>query len=1042
MIAMSTKRLFSPGKFVASIAIFTALLCYGSVVSGQDQHVITGKVVDSMGIPLEAASIIIKETQYGTVSDKDGNYRITAQNGNTIVFRAIGFLETEVRFAGQKTINITLESSSTGLDEVVVVGFGTQKKETVTGAIASIQTKEIKQSPAANLAVTLAGRLPGLTSLQRSGEPGRDATALFIRGLGTTNAQAPIVLVDGVERDLTYIDPNEVESVTILKDASSTAIFGVRGANGVILVTTKRGTSEVPVINLSAEVGVQDFPRLIEPVSSYEFATLRNLAQKNDGQLESYSQQAIDLYLSGEDPLRYPNTNWNDELFHKYSVTNRYNLNISGVSKFVKYFVNAGYLRQGGQFKIEPGLKYDPASKLDRYNFRSNIDIQLNKTLKAILNVAGYFEKQNMPAGIFNPQIVANMSTLLNSQSPVLEILRYMNALPATVPGPTAPEGSVLTAGDVLHPAYGQINRAGYIQQNRSNITATYGMEQDLKSITKGLSVKALMSFDSKLTNNLFATKDYEKSIQVIDRNQVGQDGLDSVRYVPFNADRNTPLTIGGGRFFTTLANFQGYVNYNRSFNDHAVTGLLLYQQQKIIIDEQLPYNLIGWASRLTYGYQNKYFLEFNAGYNGSEQFAKGNRFGFFPAVSAAWNVSSENFMSNSSFLHQLRLRGSYGHVGNDRMGGRRFLYLDDIQIVDGGYSSSLGNTDFVRISMLRNQALRWELAKKLNIGIEIGILNDLNIIVDVFREKRDNILTSRGTIPILNGLPSSATPPANIGIIENKGYEIELNYKKAIGKDLTILSRLNVGYAKNKQIYADEIERPEDFAYRYRATGYRIGQFFGYEVERYFTDINDVIASPVQNVGGRATKPGDFKYRDLNKDNIINEKDMAPVGYSSIPEYTFGGALNVNYKNFDISVLFQGIANVSQLYSGLGVFATNGTANYVKRHLESWTQERADNGDPINYPRLSVQQSPNEISNDFFIVNGSFIRLKNAEIGYTLPGRISRKIGSNQIRIYANGLNLFTWDKLPSKDIDPEMTNGVTYPLIRVINFGINLAF
>ncbi len=1017
--------------FFVSFFLFLTQYSYGAMdddlsFSGtMFQQSYQGKIVDANGSALVDVTIVNHRTQTTVKSDNEGRYSILANQGDTLSFSMIGYQSTTL-VTGESTVeNLVLEAQNDELEEVVVVAYGTQKKETVTGAIASIKTKEIKQSPAANLAVSLAGRLPGLTSIQRSGQPGRDITQLFIRGQGTVNAQSPIVLVDGIERDLTYIDPNEVESVTILKDASSTAIFGVRGANGVILVTTKRGSSEIPEINLTSEFGAQDFPRFITPVDAYDFATLKNLALANDGLPAEYTQDALDRYKDQSDPLRYPNTNWRDLLVKDFSHQQRYNLNISGLGKMVKYFVNAGYLKQGGQFNTEQDLNYDPSFKLDRYNFRSNIDIQLNKNLKAFLNVAGYLEQRNSPYA-------------LGGDNPTDWIIYFMNRMPAVVPGPLTPEGEVITYADIDHPAYGLINRSGYTQQKRSNVLATYGMEQNLDFITKGLSIRAIASFDARTVNNLEASRDYEKYIQIINPNLQGADGRDSVYYRAFNNDQNTPLAIGGGRSFETLSNFQGFLNYNKSIGKHDVTAMVLYQQQNNVINNELPFKLMGVASRLTYGYDSRYFMEFNAGYNGSEQFAEGHRFGFFPALSGSWIVSNEAFF-DKSVVNLLKIRGSFGQVGNDRIGDRRFLYMDDIQVVDGGFSGSLGNGQTVNYYLLKNENLQWEVAKKYNLGLEFGLLNQITLTADLFYEKRDNILRNRGTVPDMNGLPTTVLPPVNIGVVENKGFEIELNYRKSFSKDLSILARVNLNYATNRQVYADEPLLPADYAYRYRETDYRIGQMFGYIVDGYFADQADIENSAQQSVGGHESRPGDFKYRDLNGDNIINERDMAPIGYSTVPEYQYGGAFNVTYKNLDLSVLLQGIANVSNYYSDQGVFADK---NYVGRHKESWTAERAVNGDPINYPRLSTQSNPNERPNSFFILDASYLRLKNVEIGYTLPTIWSSKVGAKRLRIYANGLNLFTWDKLPTKEFDPELTNSRDYPITRLYNFGVNVTF
>lgn len=1019
-------------------SLFIFFLFFSLFSFAQEKIIISGSVFTEDNVPLAGVSVNVKGSSGGATTGSDGKFTIQVSKGATLILSFVGYEEKQVKVTNEGSIGNIQMVSKTSTLENVVVAYGVQKKATVTGAISSIQTKEIKQSPAANLGVSLAGRLPGLTAIQRSGEPGRDLTQLFIRGQGTINEQSPIVLVDGVERELTYIDPNEVASVTILKDASSTALFGVRGANGVILVTTRRGTSEIPEISFTAETGTQDFPRLIKMVNSYDYATLDNLTQKNDGGSPIYSQEALNHYKTGDDPLRYPNTDWIKILIKPYAIQNRYNLNVSGAGKAVKYFVNAGYLNQGGQFNIEKNLPYDPSFYLKRFNFRSNIDIQLNKSLKAFLNVAGYLEKVNSPMANLNYK-----GFDLQNNSASGEIIHYYTRLNSAVPGPTAPDGSVMSStGGVFHPAYGQINRSGYIQETRNNVTATYGMEQLLDFLTKGLSAKAVVSFDSKTFNNLFASKFYPKSIQIIDQTLNGIDGQDSVYYTPLNADLNTPLTITGGRYFTSGFNFQGYLNYNRAFQKHSVSGLVLYQQQQTVINAELPFNLRGFATRLTYSFDNRYLAEFNAGYNGSEQFAPGKRFGFFPAVSGGWVISNEEFLADNKTIKLLKLRGSYGKVGNDRIGIRRFLYLDDIQITFGGYSNSLANGQTVITNLLKNEQLTWETARKADIGLEIGLTKGLNLVVDLFHEKRDNILRSRGTVPVLNGLPITTLPPVNIGIVENKGYEMELSYKNYFNENLSVLAKFNLSYARNKQVFADEPLLPDDYAYQYRETGYRIGQPFGYIVEGYFNDSADIAKSPVQIVGGHESRPGDFKYKDLNGDGLVNERDRAPIGYSNVPEYTFGGAFNVNYKNFDISLLVQGVTHVFNYYSSNGTFAIDN--NFVARHLESWTPERAASGAPINYPRLTAQPSPNEIPNSFFIIDASYLRLKNVEIGYTLPVSILKKIGSKQARIYANGLNLVTWDRLPTKNFDPELSNeGVeNYPITRIFNLGVNISF
>lgn len=999
-----------------------------------EQQLISGRVTDSLGNPIEGVSILVQGTSRGTATDAQGRYQIQADPGDVLVFRNVGYLMQEIAVNRQTGVDVILSEDQSDLGEVVVVAYGTQKKATITGAINSIATKEIKQSPAANLAVTLAGRLPGLTAIQRSGEPGRDATQLFLRGLGTLNGQNPIILVDGVERDLTYIDPNEVENVTILKDASSTALFGVRGANGVILVTTKRGTNNKPGIAVTAEYGLQDFTRDQSVLSSYDWARLKNEAWSNDNpdveegnpsNQPPYSAYALERFRLQDYPEAYPNNNWPDLLFEDFVAQSRYNLNLTGGGDYVKYFVNVGHLNQGGQWKVSPDLEYDPSSYLRRYNFRSNIDAVLNKarTLKTFLNAAGYLEKVNSPrvesAEIFR---------------------RAFNYFPVILPGPLAPNGEVLQgSGFYNENPWAHINRSGYRQETRSNVTASWGLEQNLDILTKGLSARFMASFDTRSIYNLTASKTWERWTQIIDPNTQNAAGQDSVSYQRVSADvENTPLSTSTSSTFESFSNFQFFVNYNRTFADrHVLTGLLLAQQEvRIRPGDRLPFNLRGLAARVYYGFDNRYHVEFNAGYNGSEQFAKGNRYGFFPSLSAGWVISNESFLANNSILSLLKIRASIGQVGSDYLGNRRFLYLDNIQMVGGGYSGTLGRGNLINESYIGNPNVRWEVSNKQNIGLELGLFNELNLTLDVFNERRNNVLINRGGVPNLYGIPSGSLGPVNIGVVENRGYELELNFNKRLTNDLSVLVKGNFNHAKNKVVFSDEPPLVGDYAAQFRIQGYPIGQLFGYQTDGYFNSRGEIETSGLTYVG-RAPRPGDFRYIDQNNDGQIDERDIIAIGYSSVPEYTFGGALSVQYKNFDVSLLFQGCLNVSGQFTGDAVFEQY---DFRKRHLAAWTPDRAADGSDIRFPALSLSLSSSEQPNDFFIEDRSFVRLKNAELGYNLPTGLTSVFQS--ARIYLNGLNLFTWDKMQTKDYDPEVSNQNSYPVYRVFNVGVNLNF
>jgi len=990
------------------------------------KRTVKGSISDSKGQVLPGATISVAGTTIGSLSDPDGKYSIEVPSRTEYLqFTFIGMIAQNVAISGKMEINVKLEEDVHGIDEVVVVGYGQQKRETVTGAVSTIQTKDILQSPAANLAVTLAGRLPGLTTIQTSGEPGRDITSLYLRGQGTLNGAAPLILVDGVPRDLTYIDPNEVESVSILKDASSTAVFGVRGANGVILVTTKRGTDDTQQISVTVEKGLQDFTRLPTPVHSWEYATLRNQALQNDGLPAFYTQEQIKHYKSQDMSGVYPDNDWMKMVAKDYTPQTRYNLNVSGGNKKATYFVNAGVLDQGGQWRVDQ-TAYNPSTYLHRYNFRSNIDLKLNPTLTAFLNVGGYLEKVNSPA----------YSALM--------IMAYTMVTPNTQVGPLTPSGQVIApaANDGLNP-YAMINRSGYEQDTRSNVTATYGMEQKLDFLTQGLSTRMVASFDSYASRNLTASQGHQNWLANV---ITGTKGQDSIAYTRRDAQENTPLSLSTVATFKSYFNYQWFLNYSRSFNSlHDVTGMLLFQRDERIENaDRLPYRYLGLAGRVTYGYNHKYFAELNAGYNGSEQFAPGHRFGFFPAISGSWVVSNENFLKDNKILTYLKFRGSWGKVGNDQLGGARFLYLDNITI-GGGYSGSIGNGKSVNENYFGNPNLSWEIAKKNNIAAEVGLFNLLRFSVDLFNERRDNVLINRNLVPSIVGMNS--LPPLNEGRVVNKGYEMELNIHHAFSNSFSVRSNLNMSYAKNKVLYADEPQLPSDYAYRYRQTGISIMNAgwwtrFGYETDGYWRSQDEISASGLK-YPGRAPRPGDFKYKDLNHDGFINDADKVPLKYTDVPEYTFGASINLTFKNVDLSMLFQGVAHVSKYYYDQGVWEFTGSNGvYYSNDRAAWTPERAAAGSKITFPALSTAQSASECQNDFFFQNCAFWRLKNMEIGYTLPKRVSGKIRSSKIRLYVNGLNLFTVDHMISKNLDPEVTSNYTYPMTRVVNFGANVNF
>lgn len=1031
-------------------------------VSQQQSKTVSGIVVDINDSPLTGVAVHILNTTQGVITDVDGKFdiKIPASNaGNAILaFSFLGYDRQEIKVSNQQKIKVTMHESDFALEEVVVVGYGSQKKVSVTGSVVSVQTKELKQSPSSNLVGTLAGRLPGLTTVQSSGQPGKEDFKIYLRGVSTTNGQEPLILIDGVPRDnLASIDPNEVASISVLKDASATAVFGVRGANGVILVTSKRGNSGKPEINITSEVGFQSYTRQIEALGSYEHALLRNQAIKNQDPTAKpqFSDAAIEKYRTGSDPFAYPSHDWFDEYLKDYAPQTRVNANITGGTERINYFINVGYVHQAGMFKTESksDLGYDPQHKLDRYNFRTNLDIKIASWIKSSVDIAGYIDKVNAPGG------------QAGSRGNPMYIMASIFAIPPYMPGPLTVDGYGVRAGEVIayqtsdnNPTYGILNRSGYIKDDNSKLNTSVAFDFDLGAITKGLSSKVMVSFDSQSLSRIDGNIGYDRydySFTEVLNPTTGQ--MEDKLNINVRGGNTNVYTMSMSKLnqFSYKMNLQWLINYNRTFAEkHQVTGMFLAQRdnnERIEggSDLLLPYNVLGLAGRATYGYDNRYLAEVNVGYNGSEQFQKNKRFGLFPSGSIGWVVSNEEFMKNQKLITNLKLRASYGLVGNDRLGDTRFLYMDNIN-VGGGWTPSLGDGKTVNEVLLGNPDLTWEKAYKQNYGIDLGFLNDFRFTADVFYEKRKDILITRGTVPTIQGLPLGAVPKANMGQINNRGYELELSYTKAIGNDWLIMAKANYNYNKNKVISLDEAANDHTYAYPNRVEGFSVDQNWGYEIDwnspgkGYFVSQEEIDNYVPYN--GTAPKPGDFVYKNLNGDGIIDVKDQAPVKYSFVPRVSYAFSFSVSYKGLDVSALLQGVSQTSQYYSGWGIFETNGGpngSNYYPQHRYAWTQERYESGEKILAPRLSPPSAPGSslTANSYFIMDRSFLRLKNAEIGYMLPQIWTKKIGLEKVRFYVNGQNLFVWDKFPFKHFDPEQKDPTSVmPIIRLVNLGVNV--
>lgn len=1033
---------------------------------------VSGTVQDQDGTPLIGVTVTSSPSN-GVVTDVNGKFTIKVPSGAELTFNYLGYKTVKVKVGTRTTINVKMESDAQQLEEQVVVGYGTQKKVSVVAAVSSVNSKELRQSSSPNLANALAGRLAGLTSLQSGGsQPGFDDADLYLRGASTTNGTRPLILIDGVPRDnIRTLDANEVATVSVLKDAAATAVYGVRGANGVILITTKRGEVGQTKLDISFDQSFQAFTREPERVDSWEFMTLRNEANRNDGMNEEYSGKMISRSLNplmGLDPndpdyalkaarrhYMYPNHDWYRKIFKKWSPQSRVNINISGGTEKLQYFVNASYLHQGGNLHTEPKSKlgYDPQARMTRYSFRSNLDYNITKNFKAFLNLGSYIEKVGMPGtttyGGDNKWMIRDL------------IHCTVGMKPMTV-GPTTPDASLgydVIPDKVIRPVetdrspFESVNRKGYRDETRTNLNASIGGEWNMTFITKGLSLKGMASFDA-VANTILGGDITEMSFAI----SVDEDN----DQIYFAADRelNGTLSLSKGGYTNYTVNLQGSLNYSRTFGKHDVGAMILVQRDFWETNGaplNMPYNMMGMAARVTYGFDNRYLLDANMGYNGSEQFSPKNRFGFFPSFAVGWVVSNENFLKGNKVITNLKLRASYGKVGSDKIGNNRFLYLSNHTYSSSG-GVAVGGYGTIYENCPGNYNLQWEVSKKQNYGIDLQLWSDWSITFDYFIEQRSKILKTQGMAPQFAGVPQ--WPYLNLGVVDNSGYELEINYNKSFNKDLFLSVKGNFSYNHNKVKFWDEVSYADGYYYQYRTTGQSLNQTFGYkidwsngngyfntqeELDKYtegYVDENGVEHKGITYNLSTAPQLGDFKYIDQNGDGIIDEKDRVPIGYTNVPRVSYGLNVSLNYKWFDFTVFLQGVGKYSSYYSGQGVYENIYQGTFFKYHKTAWTAERYAAGQKITYPRLSTGETCSKIQNDFFVMDRAFIRLKAIELGYTLPSNALRAIGINKVRVYFRGDNLVTWDRLRTSTTDPEQTDQIGYPIVKTFNFGFNVTF
>ena len=889
------------------------------------------------------------------------------------------------------------------------VAYGIQPKWMTTGAVSSVKGNELK-SFVPNIANMLNGQIPGLVVQQWGCEPGADSPAMNARGVNTYGSGAGLfIVIDGFQSTEAYfqqLTPQEIESITLLKDASATAIYGSKGANGVLLITTKRGTSDKIKINFSIQSGFQQPLRLPEFLGAYDYATLYNEALVNDGKSPFYTPMDLEAYKTGNDPIFHPDVDWYGTILRKAAPITNYNFTASGSNEYFRYFVLLNVLDDRSLYRKAGNVSdFSKNGTYTRYNFRTNIDVKLSKRLQGAVTLGGTIEDKTNPGTSEN---TSGMFDLMSSIAP--------NAFPVYV-------STGMYGGNSMYSnPLGDLMQTGYTSYNGRSLQAIFQLKGDLGFITPGLSVSGAVGF-----NTYF--KSYSKKSRQYARYSVDRDNADEIIYTTYG--QNTSLA-GDESSSSQWRDYslQASLNYNRTFNElHNIDAIYLGSYNDYVVTgTDLSYKNIAMGGRVTYSYDKRYIGEFSFGYNGTENFPKGHRFGFFPAGSLGWILSNEAFLKGNPILNYLKLRASYGIVGNDNIGGIRYMFD---QYYDG-YGYHLGNSNNVQDGLvqgkLANPDVTWEKEKKFNVGFEATLVNKIDVSFDYFIQKRSNILSQPyRTVPDYLGI---SRPDINIGKVGNKGLETSIRYNGIGKKDLTYFVETSLWYAKNKVVYNAEAIQENEYLY---GTGRMVGQPFVLEAIGFFKDEDDILKSPTQTFTD--VRPGDIKYKDQNKDGKIDSNDYYPIGYTSMPQITLGLHGGITFKGFDLDVFFQGAANRTVYCGGKYYHAFQNDGKVSSIAMGRWTPETAETA---TYPRLSSENNLNNYqASSFWQKNGNFLKLRSLEIGYTLPFQFSRKINLEKVRIFANGTNLFSLDHMDGFT-DPETMSG--YPALRTISFGLSI--
>ena len=933
-------------------------------------------------------------------------------------------------------------------EEVVRFGYSSQYRSIVSDAVATVSGKELESSPVANLSQSLAGRLVGLFTTETYSEPSRINTTLRVRGAATIFANQPLVVIDGfpyayVSNELfEYISAWEVESISVLKDASAQAIYGIQGANGVVVITTKRGRKQKLQVDVRLNQTFEQPSTQLPFLSSGEYVQLRNEAGYNDGMGRNayFSEADVAGFVSGENRELYPNNDWRKLNMLDMTHMQRVGIDLTGGNDKAVFYTNFNLMHQDDMWKTYQ-TKYNAKSDFLWANFRSNVDVQLNRVLSISLNLSGNVKREKAP-GHRSVQGFANA------------LYYRLCTVPPTVYGPVTPKvvdpetgketgDQIVVTATQPNPTYAIINRLGFFDHTVTNTYAQFSTKLDLEFLTQGLNLSGYGGYQTNSINRLYTWQTFESWVRA--------PGFSELKFTRYGTQNNTPLAYQKDSGFYYNLNFKGILDYHRKFDLHDVSamGYVFYQhlsKSDTGSPALLPYKRIHSGLEAAYNYDGRYLLKLDLGYSGSEQYARAHRFTSTPAVSAGWALSNESFMEHTSdWLTYLKLRASWGKAANDQSNLGRYVYLDNISLGNGGplvnYLSHL-----VTEGQAANPNLRPEISVKQNYGVDVTLFNSLSLTADVFREKMTNMVSGGTEItPTYQGIPLVNFPRANTGIFENKGYELSVDFAKQLNKDFAFSVGGWLVYAENKVINNDESERAEDFTYRKRQEGFPIGQEFGYLVDDrngngFFNSRQEIEESNlVYEIG--TPRVGDLKYHDTNNDGYINDKYRVPLGTGSIPLYYYAFHAKADYRNFDLSVLFQGIADYHSVHMQTGRREYDFEGVYSEWHKNAWTTERYAAGEKITYPALGTKVNSNHQTNSFFLEDKSYLRLKNAEIGYTFPTSVAKLIAADKIRLAVSGQNLLTWHKLKTNEYGPE-GDYYTIPVYRLYNIGLSIKF